>query len=277
MRVLLLEAGAGVDRTLDGHEQYVSRFYATAAKDNQAPYPPNANASMPRGGTYAASYVGERDTSSYLVKNGPLATDTTYTRVLGGTTMHWEAKTPRMLPSDFRMRSRFDQGRDWPISYEELAPFYARPSARLGVSGRRRGPGRAGSAASARLPFPMRGYPCPIWTRRSPQVVDGMPVDLDGEKFELKVRHLRAGAQRNPQSLYDDGKGFTPVGAVSTSQVEDRSAAARATSTACRSALCRPSTAPTGHSPRRYRPAGRPVGAGGRASKVHIDPTDGPG
>jgi hypothetical protein len=46
--VLIIEAGPGGDRTLAAYERYLSRFYGTAFKDNQSPYPPNPNAPMPR-------------------------------------------------------------------------------------------------------------------------------------------------------------------------------------------------------------------------------------
>lgn len=221
MHVLVLEAGTGDDRTLDGHEKYVSRFYATAAKDNQAPYPPNANASMPRGADVHRINLGERDTSSYLVKNGPLATDTTFTRVLGGTTMHWEAKTPRMLPADFRMRSQYGQGRDWPISYQELAPFYAAAERELGVSGDAADQAALGVPFEDGYQFPMRGIPLSYLDKTVAAGVDGLPVELAGEKFELKVRAFAQARNGVPNPLYDGGKGYTPVSAVSTSQVEE--------------------------------------------------------
>ena len=44
-----------------------------------------------------------------------------YTRGVGGSTWHWAGSVLRYRPSDFRMKSRFGVGIDWPISYEELA------------------------------------------------------------------------------------------------------------------------------------------------------------
>lgn len=221
LHVLVLEAGAGADRTLDGYEKYVSRFYATAVKDNQAPYPNNANADMPRGADVRRIFPGERDTSVYVVKNGPLATDTTYTRVFGGTTMHWEAKTPRMLPSDFRMRSRFGQGRDWPISYEDLLPFYEQAERELGVSGDVADQAELGVPFSDGYRFPMRGIPMSFLDKTVAAGVDGLPVEMDSEKFELKIRAFAQARNGVPDPDYDGGKGFLPVGAVSTSQVEE--------------------------------------------------------
>lgn len=56
------------------------------------------------------------------MQTGPYGTDTTYTRVMGGMTMHWEAKTPRLLPEDFQMRTRFGRAYDRPLTDQGLEP-----------------------------------------------------------------------------------------------------------------------------------------------------------
>jgi choline dehydrogenase-like flavoprotein len=45
-------------------------------------------------------------------------------RNLGGRTFHWNAATYRFAPDDFREWSVNGIEEDWPLSYEELAPFY---------------------------------------------------------------------------------------------------------------------------------------------------------
>ena len=55
--------------------------------------------------------------------------------VVGGTGTHWTAITPRMHPNDFNTKTLFDYGADWPISYEELEPYYCEAEAFIGVSG----------------------------------------------------------------------------------------------------------------------------------------------
>lgn len=57
-----------------------------------------------------------------------------YMRVGGSGTM-WEAITLRMRPEDFRLKSVFGVGRDWPLSYEDLEPYYSYSERFLGVSG----------------------------------------------------------------------------------------------------------------------------------------------
>ncbi len=54
---------------------------------------------------------------------------------VGGSTVMWSCHAPRMQPSDFRMRSLDGVGRDWPLGYAELAPYYALNERMMGVSG----------------------------------------------------------------------------------------------------------------------------------------------
>ncbi|MBL8702897.1 MAG: GMC family oxidoreductase [Alphaproteobacteria bacterium] len=44
---------------------------------------------------------------------------------VGGSTIMWSCHQPRFHPSDFAMRSLDGVGRDWPLRYAELAPYYA--------------------------------------------------------------------------------------------------------------------------------------------------------
>lgn len=67
----------------------------------------------------APAREGQPDARSYLVQIGPVALDSSYSRVVGGTTMHWEGKTLRMLPEDFEMQTRHGVGCDWPVSYQQ--------------------------------------------------------------------------------------------------------------------------------------------------------------
>jgi choline dehydrogenase-like flavoprotein len=220
-RVLILEAGSAEDLTLAGYEGYLTRFYSSVCKDNQSPYPVNPNAPMPRSIDARPITPGRPDTSSYLVQNGPFSTDTTYTRVLGGTTMHWEAKTLRMLPEDFDMATRFGQGLDWPLGYDDLEPFYRKAEREIGVSADVEDQAYLGISFPPDYVFPMKGLPLSYLDKMVAQGVDGTDVDLFGEHFTLKVRGFPQGRNGIPNPAYDGGKGFTPVGAVSTNQVEE--------------------------------------------------------
>jgi len=54
---------------------------------------------------------------------------------VGGGTVIYAAHWQRNMPSDFRVRTLDGVGDDWPLTYEDLAPFYERVEADFGVSG----------------------------------------------------------------------------------------------------------------------------------------------
>jgi choline dehydrogenase-like flavoprotein len=54
---------------------------------------------------------------------------------VGGSTVHWAAFTPRLHPSDFRVYSEDGVAVNWPISYQELKPYYELMELELPVSG----------------------------------------------------------------------------------------------------------------------------------------------
>jgi len=54
---------------------------------------------------------------------------------VGGLAMHWGAVTPRFSPEDFKQHSLYGVGNDWPITYEELDPFYQEAEELMGVGG----------------------------------------------------------------------------------------------------------------------------------------------
>jgi choline dehydrogenase-like flavoprotein len=53
----------------------------------------------------------------------------------GGSSNCWYACTPRFLPSDFRLRSLYGVGADWPLGYDDLDPYYERVEELMSVSG----------------------------------------------------------------------------------------------------------------------------------------------
>jgi choline dehydrogenase-like flavoprotein len=54
---------------------------------------------------------------------------------VGGMATRWSAWTPRYMPHNFKTRSLFGRGFDWPIDYDELEPYYCKAEAHLGISG----------------------------------------------------------------------------------------------------------------------------------------------
>ena len=60
-----------------------------------------------------------------------------YSRVkgVGGSTLVYVGVTPRYHPSDFRTRSLDGVGEDWPITYEDLEPYYTKVEYIIGTAG----------------------------------------------------------------------------------------------------------------------------------------------
>ena len=56
-------------------------------------------------------------------------------RGVGGSMVHYAGYTPRFHPSDFRTYSADGVGADWPIGYDDLAPYYAAIEQELPVAG----------------------------------------------------------------------------------------------------------------------------------------------
>jgi choline dehydrogenase-like flavoprotein len=120
LKVLMLEAGPRIDRV-----EAFKAYLAAKDKSASAPYPPASYAPAPQWNAW----------NDYYINAGPDLFRGMYTRGVGGSTWHWAGSVLRYRPSDFRMRSRFGVGVDWPISYEELASFYAEAERALGVAG----------------------------------------------------------------------------------------------------------------------------------------------
>ena len=75
--------------------------------------------------------------------------------LVGGLGMHWGGVTPRFSPDDFRHRTLFGVGDDWPISYDELDPYYQEAEELMGVAGEQ-GPAEMDPRSK---PFPLPALP----------------------------------------------------------------------------------------------------------------------
>ncbi len=56
-------------------------------------------------------------------------------RMLGGRTNHWGRISLRMGEYDFKPKTRDGLGEDWPLTYQELAPYYDKTEMLIGVYG----------------------------------------------------------------------------------------------------------------------------------------------
>jgi choline dehydrogenase-like flavoprotein len=56
-------------------------------------------------------------------------------RIVGGRTNHWGRIALRFAPVDFRSKTRDGLGDDWPITYDDIAPYYDKVESYIGVFG----------------------------------------------------------------------------------------------------------------------------------------------
>jgi choline dehydrogenase-like flavoprotein len=205
LRVLILEAGVDQAQTWNGYLGYLDSYYRAVAKTPESPYPLNPDAPQP-------DVLDIGSAGGYFVQEGPQPFRSTYDRALGGTMLHWLGTSLRMLPEDFETRSRFGVGLDWPISYDDLAPFYESAEYEIGVSADVADQEYLGVSFSDNYLYPMRRIPPSYLDKTLAQAVDGMVVDLSGDRTELRVRSTPAGRNSMPNGDY------RPVGAVDPRQ-----------------------------------------------------------
>lgn len=60
-------------------------------------------------------------------------------RMLGGRTHHWGRISLRFGPHDFKGKSRDGHGEDWPISYDDIKPYYDKIDRLIGIFGSNEG------------------------------------------------------------------------------------------------------------------------------------------
>jgi choline dehydrogenase-like flavoprotein len=87
------------------------------------------------------------DPATTFRRSGLPAKTWQFTIGFGGGSNCWWGCTPRLLPSDFRMRSTYGVGDDWPLDYADLEPFYEDAETIMSIS------------ASDRAPYPRRVTP----------------------------------------------------------------------------------------------------------------------
>ncbi|MBP2234735.1 choline dehydrogenase-like flavoprotein [Sinorhizobium kostiense] len=77
-----------------------------------------------------------------------------FTLGFGGGTNCWWANTPRLSPNDFRLRTMYGVGEDWPISYEDLEPYYVAAEQIMLVAG----PNDLGCRYPRSAPYPQPAH-----------------------------------------------------------------------------------------------------------------------
>jgi choline dehydrogenase-like flavoprotein len=107
-------------------------------------------------------------------------------QMVGGGTVHWQGWLPRFTENDFRPRTVIGDLpgatlADWPITYNDLEPYYDKVEWAFGVSGA----AGANTFESARS----RGYPCPP-----------MPMSRYAQKFHAGCAALGYNSFPTPQA-----------------------------------------------------------------------------
>lgn len=130
-KVLLLEAG--------GYFDPADPKYITQLKNPWESLRRGASTKFRPFGDFDAAWGGwDIDGEPYTAAPG-----TTFkafrSRMLGGRTNHWGRISLRFGPDDFKRGSLTGVGDDWPISYEDIAPYYDKVDRLIGLFGTKEG------------------------------------------------------------------------------------------------------------------------------------------
>jgi len=123
----------------------------------------------------------------------------------GGGTNCWFASTPRLHPNDFRLRSLYGRGQDWPISYDTLEPYYTAAEEIMDISG----------PDDLHLITP-RSHPYPQPPHKFSSVDKVMKRAQPDKHFVLPTARARVANAQRPQCCASFRCGLCPVGAKFT-------------------------------------------------------------
>jgi choline dehydrogenase-like flavoprotein len=126
-------------------------------------------------------------------------------RMLGGRTNHWGRYSFRNGPYDFKPRTRDGLGFDWPLGYEDLAPYYDKVEMLIGVYGDNDGLENTPDSSPGVLMPPPKPRVSDLLFRKAGAGL-GIPVvaahravltrRLDAERLPAKLHPGNAKAQR---------------------------------------------------------------------------------
>ncbi len=116
----------------------------------------------------------------YYVQAGPDPYKSNYVRVVGGSTWSWRGNCPRWVPADFRLKSLYGVGEDWPFQYQDIETYFCDAEDELGVAAdHKEQDGLQGAKRS-------RPYPMPKIVQAAGDVIVKKRVDgltVDGKKI----------------------------------------------------------------------------------------------
>lgn len=105
-------------------------------------------------------------------------------RMLGGRTNHWGRISLRFGPDDFRARSRDGLGDDWPIAYEDVAPYYDRIDREIGLFGSMEGLPNAPDGIFMEPPEPR------CWEKLVKRAADDLDITCIPSRLSILTRSL---------------------------------------------------------------------------------------
>lgn len=97
-------------------------------------------------------------------------------RMLGGRTNHWGRLAFRFGPHDFKGYSADGLGVDWPVTYEEMAPWYDRVERLIGVFGAAEGIENSPDSPPGILQPPPKPRAYEAWMQMAMGKLNGIPV-----------------------------------------------------------------------------------------------------
>ncbi|MCX4744387.1 GMC family oxidoreductase [Kitasatospora sp. NBC_01287] len=191
-RVLVLEAGAG-----QSHAEALEAYRTAPAKTPNSPYRSTPSAPSPDVTDLSGEAGGGFHADGYFVQRGPLPYASGYLRANGGTGLAWTGLAPRMHPEDFRAGD-FGHGRDWPIGYQDLEPYYRAAEREIGVAG-----DAEEQRAQVGLPlpdgyrFPLRAIPRSYLDQVMSRALDGHSVRDPAGPAPVRLRVVGTPHARN--------------------------------------------------------------------------------
>ncbi len=204
LRVLILEAGPASAQSLSGYTQHLQTFYEARSKGPESAWPADPNAPQP-------DTADLRYNNGYFVQNGPQLYGSSYSRVQGGSTLHWLGVSLRMLPEDFELRSLYGVGRDWPLRYDDLEPFYRKAERDLGVSANVSDQQYHGLTFPDGYDYPMERVPLSYSDQWLSDATDGLEVSIGERAIPVHIRSYPAARNSIPRPSYQ------PTGALDRS------------------------------------------------------------
>lgn len=126
------------------------------------------------------------DARNFYTRSGDPSKEWWFNLSFGGGSNCWWSNAPRFKPVDFATRTHFGVGRDWPISYTQLEPYYDQVERAMSLSG-----------PDAPWPFPRSAaYPEPPHRFNDPE--QRLKAAYPDQFFHTPCGRSRTGASGRP-------------------------------------------------------------------------------